>query len=151
MKEIKLERLIDSNQKPRENVPTLSIREENNLMVERLASICNKVMPAFKSDFYMTPLRLNRDLKYGPSAIPRMNSPLMMRDSSSEMPLPPMDWYREMACSGETSADSMRQEDLTSKPNLAKKDPGFNLLTRFLINQPNSPNYLNQQLKNKCK
>ena len=40
----------------------LSLREENNLMVDRLAAICNKVIPAFKQDFYMTPLRLNRDL-----------------------------------------------------------------------------------------
>ena len=45
----------------------LSLREENNLMVDRLAAICNKVIPAFKQDFYMTPLRLNRDLKYGPA------------------------------------------------------------------------------------
>ena len=88
-------------------------------MVDKLAAICNKVMPAFKSDFYMTPLRLNRDLLY-PAAPTRVTSPSMLRESKfNEMPLPPMDWHREMACSGETSADSTKHEELTFKSKVA--------------------------------
>ena len=114
---------------------TLSLSEENNVMVDRLTSICNKVIPAFKQDFYMTPLRLNRDLKYGPATQNRVHSPSMLRESSirSEIPLPPMDWQREMTCSGETSADTSKSDELASMTAVVNV-PGANFLSRFLIN-----------------
>ena len=115
-------------------------------MVDRLAAICNTVIHQFKNDFYLTPLRLNRDLKYGPAAPKRVISPSMMRESSLEIPLPPMDWEKMMTCSGETSADS---GDLPPKQPREEKEIGANFLARFLI-QPNSPNPINHHI-NKSK
>ena len=97
---------------------------ENNLMTDSLASICNKVIHQFQSDFYITPLRLNRDLLYGPPGEP--TSPVVTTPNSptqeQEMPLPPINWNTEMANSPVKGLNGFTQKQVI------RKDPGFNFL-----------------------
>lgn len=107
-------------------------------MVDRIAEVVNKVIPQFKSDYYMTPLRLNRDLRFGQATALKVSSTSMHMVSSSsfnEMPLPPMDWHKEMISTRETSAaDSCKPGNLPQKTKVERKDPGFNFLEKFMLN-----------------
>ena len=102
------------------------IRAANIFMADRLSAICNKVIHTFKNDIWMTPLRLNRDLKYGKGG-GDVGSPSVCNSAVNEVPLPPLNWHTEMICPRESTADSMKLAAVQA-PKLIRKDPGFNFL-----------------------
>lgn len=66
----------------------------NNIaMVEKMANIFNKVIATWSTDRYATPLRIQRDLLYGPEM-----HPVELEQSIGAAPkrLPPIDWNKEM-------------------------------------------------------
>lgn len=111
--------------------PLVDDRHLQNLaMVDKIASVLNKVISTVSADKFATPLRIERDLRYGDEVYPEMSS---SNQNSARPRLPPINWEEAMGLSCKSPTFLASGQDTRKTQEI-----GVNFLDRFRIS-PVSP------------